>query len=810
MRSGIPFFLASFAVAACHPATAGTGSTGTGRDGGLLAGGRAASSSGGVAASSGTVANGSSGGSEGGSSTGAVSGTTGGSASGSKGGSSGGSSTGAVSGTTGGSTSGSEGGSSGGSSTGAVSGTTGGSSSGSEAGSSGGSSTGAVSGTTGGSTSGSEGGSSGGSSTGAVSGTTGGAVGGSSSGSGGPRCPAAASALALSPASPSIRLDGSQPAPLAFSVTATTPGGAEPVDPSLLIWTATRDDDTNPGTVADGVFTPYAGAGGVVTVTAAGCGATGTAAVDLVLDETLSTDGGAPGDFGDGGVPGSPDAPEIVYPSGQTRFPRNVYRVLFQWKANGSRQFRLRFTGSQGALTVFTDGRDPACASLTNAGCWQADPVTWDAIAGSNAGGTVQLAIDGTAGAGATVYLGDSETLGFSRRDVLGAIFYWAANRGGIERATVSDQAPQDYLVGGSPGVTGTQVDGYTVQCAACHTVSRDGRKLAASIRAQGPTNAHGAWVMEVTANPPPLPLVTDVPAAAGDGYSAFSPDTTKLVWGPRNGGTLQLIDALTGATITPIEAGGEPVQGSAVDWSPDGGLIAFANTRGGISTVAFDPAGGGFSPVESIAGAAGPGGPGGPPGPAGAAGFPMFDPEGDEIAYSNQTDLWLVPPAGGTPVGLAAANTIVNNAVAPPKENSMPTWAPGGDLHWLAFNSSRPYGLLTPGGRNQIWVAALDFSRLPADPSYPAFWLPFQKLGDLNHRAFWALDMRTQLPDGGLIPDAGPGDAGTAVDAGGPACTPLGGGCDLVSSYCCDPELLGNYCGSVGDGGTACLALPN
>jgi hypothetical protein len=102
-------------------------------------------------------------------------------------------------------------------------------------------------------------------------------------------------------------------------------------------------------------------------------------------------------------------------------------------------------------------------------------------------------------------------------------------------------------------------------------------------------------------------------------------------------------------------------------------------------------------------------------------------------------------------------------------------------------------------------------------DPSYPAFWLPFQTLTDKNHRAFWALDIRTQLPDGGLIPDGGiqdagtpdagpPVDAGTRPDAGPPPCVANGAPCNPVTSLCCDPQFQGYYCGTVSDGGDVCV----
>ncbi len=109
----------------------------------------------------------------------------------------------------------------------------------------------------------------------------------------------------------------------------------------------------------------------------------------------------------------------------------------------------------------------------------------------------------------------------------------------------------------------------------------------------------------------------------------------------------------------------GAPVQGSAVDWAPDAGVIAYADTKGGISRVDVDPTGTQFSNVQQLV-AGGGGGPG-----AATNGFPMFDPEGDGLAYTSGKTLFLIPPSGGSDVPLTAASTVVNDATVAPSENS-------------------------------------------------------------------------------------------------------------------------------------------
>ncbi len=322
-----------------------------------------------------------------------------------------------------------------------------------------------------------------------------------------------------------------------------------------------------------GVYQPNPLGGGVVTITAQGCGATGSATVTFTLNYqpiVQVPDGGtavSSSDFTGTVTQGGPHAPKIVYPSAETRFPRNVYKILFQWQKQTNTKFRLTFTGAGSTVQVYTDGSHPLCSGINNLGCWEADADSWTAIAGSNAGSTVTVEVDGTTAAGGAISASAQENIGFSRRDVKGAIFYWAADVGGVQRATVSDAAPENYLVGPQEVPATALPNGDTVNCAACHTVSRDGRKLAVSGQAQGPVAMdHGLWAFDVTPSSPPTPTQTHFPDAQGDGFSSFSPDDTKLIWSARNGGQLVLVDAASGVTISKVTVGNAAVNGHAPD----------------------------------------------------------------------------------------------------------------------------------------------------------------------------------------------------------------------------------------------------
>lgn len=134
------------------------------------------------------------------------------------------------------------------------------------------------------------------------------------------------------------------------------------------------------------------------------------------------------------------------------------------------------------------------------------------------------------------------------------------------------------------------------------------------------------------------------------------------------------------------------------------------------------------------------------------------------------------VSPAAGTPIVLANAN--LHDTLT----NSWPRFSPfvqqynGHRLLWVTFSSTRDYGLRVqnegsqffncyppvspedPSGDHakpfdanctqpQIWMAGIDLDALAAgtDPSFPAFWLPFQDDTAHNHIAQWVDTIATQ-----------------------------------------------------------------
>jgi WD40 repeat protein len=235
--------------------------------------------------------------------------------------------------------------------------------------------------------------------------------------------------------------------------------------------------------------------------------------------------------------------------------------------------------------------------------------------------------------------------------------------------------------------------------------------------------------------------------------FSAFSPDATRLVTNPATG-VLTLRDGATGASLGDIPTGAG--RAAQPDFSPDGQKLVYVGYAGnqpvwelsGGSLEVLDAAGGGFGAPTTVVAAQG----------SENNYYPQFSPDGDWIlfnrvpsgsSYNNPAaEIWVVRADGSQPpVPLDAANQSAGLT------NSWPRWAPvvqdyqGGHLLWLTVSSQRAYGLeLAAGTRPQLWMMGFDPARAAAgmDPSWPAFWLPFQDLSSDNHIAQWTTQIVT------------------------------------------------------------------
>ena len=176
--------------------------------------------------------------------------------------------------------------------------------------------------------------------------------------------------------------------------------------------------------------------------------------------------------------------------------------------------------------------------------------------------------------------------------------------------------------------------------------------------------------------------------------------------------------------------------------------------------------------------------------------------------SFSNPAARLVVTSAskGGKVIDLTNAN---GSSTSAPQNlsNSWPRWSPfvqtyeSNKLLWIAFSSTRDYGVrvrnhLTgmyqcyppdsfqnPGGQHhgtfdalcqqpKLWMAAINLSDVAGtDPSYPAFYLPFQDITTHNHTPQWTQE---------VVPPP-------TLDAGTP-CLSTGGNCLTDPQACCAP----------------------
>jgi hypothetical protein len=520
-------------------------------------------------------------------------------------------------------------------------------------------------------------------------------------------------------------------------------------------------------TLAVGGSAGAPGAGGTVT----GRGGTSNGVGGDTCGGMACAEHSGPRDFVEDGVPSSaPDdfesatphasgsdpmrEPTLVYPSHETMFPINVSRIRHEWRAGGSNTlFRLRFAGPKTTVNVYTAALD-----------WLPSAEQWDWIAEANRGEAVTLTVTGMDPLDPTnAWQSSSISLYFSASEVEGAIYYWSTGSQGVMKALVSDPVPLKFYTDPAAADSGT--------CVACHTLSRDGKRLAVGYGGEKlrevsvpdrsvilPEGATAGGGMEMNGK--------GMPGAAGKGgmpagggmmaggamasaWTTFSPDGEMLLVAAN--GVLTLIDSDTGAPIG-ANAGVVPIPSGTIathpDWAALGDRVAITlgtdggnkEVRGGSIAILSYRDGTWGSPEILVRSS----------GEEDNNFFPVWSPDSQWLAYVHAGEkskdavsatLRLISASGGTPILMPRLNERVNNLDGVTDiGNSMPTWAPSTrpGTFWLALSSLRAYASVRPRNdkEDQIWIAAVD-PTLP-DPGYAAFWAPFQNIDDGNHRAFW------------------------------------------------------------------------
>ena len=501
-------------------------------------------------------------------------------------------------------------------------------------------------------------------------------------------------------------------------------------------------------------------------------------------------------------------APDLLYPLDHVLFPRNVWSPDVQWDDAGvaGDLYRVRFSGTPVTLTVYL--------VHTGAGFgWDhvVDYPAWRRLTNAAAGRDMQLEVDRWISSSHTVVRGAPITVSISSAGIAGAVYYWTLGDFGgtqgrilrVRQGTEVAPEPENFMPTPPAGSGGDR-------CAACHSLSRDGNHLAASLN-DGEFGAVFDLTTDLTVADPTPVFRFDRPWY----FAAFSPDGSRVVITDPAQNTF-LLNGATGAEIAALPSATHPA------WSPDGRQLAIVvnatdawnPNAGDLATIAVN-AGDTFGATAMLhAGASLAAQPEG----GGLDCYPSYSPDSRFVAFQHGTRtlvsagdahgaLYLTSSAGGPPVRLDHAS--IGEAFYPNFTPFITEATEFTRVYWVLHYSPRDYGNSHVGtrgtGRRQIWVSAVSSDVGASDPSAVPYWLPGQHTADENASAYWAplpcratgagCDTDDQCCGGACGNGIGPRECLPP-----PMCRHEGESC-AVTGNCCEPSLecIGGACVATG-----------
>jgi WD40-like Beta Propeller Repeat len=468
---------------------------------------------------------------------------------------------------------------------------------------------------------------------------------------------------------------------------------------------------------------------------------------------------------------GPPDPgaePKLAYPLPGSTHPINLTEVTLQWlRAPGGSQtaFHIRLTsladpGRPYDLFIPCRPPPPIPTPPPDTECTYPVPrQAWAALAAENAGGEMEIVIDASDRARATVTSSAPVRIRFTAAAIPGGVYYFSDPGRGTMRG-LPGAAAQPFI---SPGTTGNRF-----ACGSCHAVSRDGRVIAFAAEQTGYLTAartDDPGQPMITPGEPPQPNAATM-SLTGDGrLLAISYGTGG------NDGQLVVRETATGrevARLDPSVLGTPERKLYFPEWSPDGSeLVATLASQaerpwsvndGSLVVIPYN--GGAFGGARVVV-----------PGDATLFHFyPSWSPDGAWIAfvsaplpgasYDNpRSRLRLVSRDGGPVRELGNATQEIGKATAAPR--FLPFTQSDCQVYFLTFHSRIDYGFTVKnsgdatGGWPQLWLAAIDVRKFPGDPSSAPVWLPFQDPRHKNVLPVWVERLvcgpRSPCPDGTL-----------------------------------------------------------
>jgi len=515
----------------------------------------------------------------------------------------------------------------------------------------------------------------------------------------------------------------------AFTVSLVKPTGTMFDVTSRVQWTL---GDPLIGSFTGALFTARGGSAGVSPARATLDILQGDASIEVFV-RNVRVGTGAPANAPDLFATGTEDpavAPEIAYPPDQAVVPRNLGDLEMHWRdSHGHDLYELSMVNDHVDLKVYV--------GATGATGW-APFETSEWYAASMGGRELRVNVRAlTIASPQQIGVATPRTLLLTNNDLEGGLYYWAA--------TAAQGAPygifrHDF---GNPGQPAEPF--YTTteagRCVACHALSRNGQRM--SVVWDGGDGS--STVLDVASRTPMIPHMNQF-----WNFAAYSPDGARLVSSRQ--GTLTVRDGTTGAITGTVPTGAFSTH---PDFSAQGTLMAYTRTAasaagandwhftgGEIATIPFDPATGVWGvPTTIISG-------GGnnyyPPNSPGGQGVLVNPPTRD--AYGDPSaGLWVarIDGSGARKLDLANVGAGLTNSWArwAPFRSS---WGPDGateELFWITWSSKRDFGVrLVGAAKPQLWMTPFFTGRAAAgaDPTAPAFRLPFQDILSNNHIAQW------------------------------------------------------------------------
>lgn len=610
--------------------------------------------------------------------------------------------------------------------------------------------------------------------------------------------PPVPTSLAILPAAPTLTVSGA-PASLTLTGEVTYDDGSTRAADGF--WSV---DSSRLGSIdsTSGEFTATGDLAGSVDVSLEALGMTATETLQVNVERVIVVDG-APADSEarfDAATVATTDLAtreaNLLYPLDATLFPKNVFAADLQWERGADGDlYRVRLVVTGVDITAYV-----AHSGATFGYDWPVAADVWRALAEAAPESPVTVAVDRLEASSGEVVPGTARTFRFADASIRGSIYYWDLANGRIQRIRGDGTGLETFM----PSPPARPSDG--ARCVACHTVSRDGTRMAAELWGGGDYGAVFDLTTDLSGDPAPTVVAPNVQRFL---TASFSPDNSRLV--ANQGNQLFLMDGNTGAGVAAGGAG-LPATGSAhPTWSPDGTQIAYAMNTNGSWGVDFTAADLGIIDVTAPDTFAAPRVI--MPGAGRVVARPTWSPDSAVLAIQHGTNSRIDNGGTAYPGSLRLVSRDGSNVWnletlnAGGDDSYDPNFSPfdEGGYFWIAFVSTRDYGNAQSGTRGarrrQLWVAAIDNSPTPGtDPSFVPYWLPQQNRAEPNMAAYWT--MEPCRSEGLTCATSDDCCSGFCRDTGsGPVCVPP----DEVE---CSER--GEACGSDGDcceGAGTCIA---